>query len=73
VEAAPGHGVDAVLDGSQVSGAVLGQVGPLADVAAQEPVAVLVGRALPGRVRVTEVDVDAAQLGELLGRAISRP
>jgi len=32
----------------QVSGAVLGQVGPLADVAAEEPVAVLVGRALPG-------------------------
>jgi hypothetical protein len=64
VEAAAGHGVEAVLDGSQVFGAVAGQVGPLADVAAQ--VAVLIGRALPGRVRVTEVDVEATQLDELL-------
>ena len=40
----------------EVLGAVHGQVGALGEVLAQQPVGVLVGAALPGRVRVAEVD-----------------
>jgi len=64
VQAAAGHGVDSVFDGSQVVGGVGGEVGALADVVADEAVAVFVGRALPWRVRLGEVDIDAAPLGQ---------
>jgi hypothetical protein len=43
---AAGLGVDAVLDGAQVGFGDARQVGALADVAADQAVAVLVGRAL---------------------------
>ena len=65
MEAAAGHGVDAELNAAQVGGGVGAEVRALADVAADEAVAVLVGGSLPGRVRLGEVDVDAAQLGEV--------
>ena len=40
------------------------EVGALGQVLAQEPVGVLVAAALPGRVRVAEVDRDAGRSGE---------
>src|SRR3546814_15706936 len=64
-ENTPGHGVDAVFDGAQVGVAEAGQLGALADVAADEAVAVLVRGALPRAMSVGEVDVDAATLSEL--------
>jgi hypothetical protein len=50
VEASSGHGVDAMLDSAEVVGGVDGEVGRLADVTADEPIPVLVGRSLPRRV-----------------------
>lgn len=47
-ETAAGHGVDAVFDRSELIGGEAAEVGTLADVAADEAVAVLVGGALPG-------------------------
>src|SRR5690349_13025175 len=48
-------GVDPVGDLAQVSSRVHGQVRALGKVLTQQPVGVLVGRALPGRMRMTEV------------------
>ena len=61
----PRHRVDAVLDRPQIRGRVDGEVRALADVTAQQTVPVLIGRALPRRVRLREVDVDARQRREV--------
>ena len=63
MEAPARHGVDAALDAVKVLRGVDAEVCALADVAADETFAVLVGRPLPGRVRLGEVDLDPAQLG----------
>src|ERR1700722_7298295 len=63
-----GAGVEGVGDGGQVAGGVAGEVGALGEVLAEQAVGVLVGAALPGWVRVGEVDGQAgagAQLGVL--------
>ncbi len=52
--------VDLVLDGAQVLGAVDVQVGALGEVLTQQAVGVLVRSALPGRMRVAEVDRNPA-------------
>ena len=49
----------------EVVGLVDRQVGALGEVLAQQPVGVLVGAALPGRVGVAEVDVQAGGGGDL--------
>jgi hypothetical protein len=51
----------------------LGQIGASWEVLAQQPVGVFVAAALPGRVRVAEVDRDAGVFGEALvgGRVLS--
>src|SRR3546814_9077090 len=64
-ENTPGHGVDALFDGAQVGVAEAGQLGALADVAADDDVAILVRGALPPAMSVAEVDVAAATLSEL--------
>ncbi len=56
---APGDGVEVVLG-------VDGQVGALGQPAAQQPVEVLVHRALPGGVGISEVDLGAKTLFDLL-------
>ena len=60
-----GSGVELGGDVVEHAGAVEGQVGALGQVLAQQAVGVLVGAALPGRVRVAEVDVQAGGLGDL--------
>jgi hypothetical protein len=65
-EAASGDGVDAVFDVLELAGCVGVEVGGFADVAADEGIAVFVGGALPGRVGISDVNVDAAVLGDLL-------
>ena len=60
-----GSVVERVGDGFELVGAPAGQVGALGEVLAQQPVGVLVGAALPGAVRVGEVDRDAGVDREL--------
>ena len=52
---------------SKVFGRVGAQVGAFGEVVAQKAVHVLVGAALPGRVRVGEVDIDRCLLRQLFG------
>ena len=52
---------------SKVFGRVGAQVGAFGEVVAQKAVYVLVGAALPGRVRVGEVDIDRCLLRQLFG------
>jgi hypothetical protein len=56
VEDASGPGVELVLDRQQVLRRVDAQVGALWEVVSQATVGVFVRAALPGRVRVAEVD-----------------
>jgi hypothetical protein len=53
-----------MLDSSEIVGGVDGKVGGLADVAADEPIPVLVGRSLPRRVRVGKVHVNSAEFSQ---------
>ena len=55
-EAFAGPVVEFVFDFLQLGGGVRAEVGALGEVFAQQPVDVLVAAALPGRVRVGEVD-----------------
>src|SRR5215469_11118931 len=64
-EGAAGPGVELGGDGVELVLAVAGQVAALGQVVADQPVGVLVGAALPGRVRVGEVDPDAGGDGEV--------
>lgn len=59
-----GTPVQAVGDGVQIGLTVHGKIGALGEVLAQQAVGVLAGAALPGAVRIAEVDVDAALLGQ---------
>lgn len=54
-----------LLDGAEVVGGQRCDGGALADVAAHEPVVVIVGGRLRGRVRLCEVDLDAGQVCEV--------
>ena len=65
----PGACVDRCFDRSELLGVPARQVGALGEVLAQEAVGVLVGAALPGAMRVAEVDRDAG--GDLLTRALA--
>ena len=65
MEAASGDGVDAVFDEAEVFGGVDAEVGAFTDVAADEPVAVLVGGALPWGVGVGEVHLRAGEFGQV--------
>ncbi len=60
-----GSGVELVSDGLQVGRGVDRQVGSLREVLTQQTVRILVATALPGRVRVREVDLRAECLGDL--------
>src|SRR5215475_544838 len=64
VEGHPGAAVE--LDGDLVEFVlgVAGQAGAFGEVLAEQPVGVLVGAALPGRVGVAEIDRDAGRDGE---------
>ena len=53
-----------MFDRAELVGGVAREVGAVAEVAAHEAVAVLVGGALRGGVRLCKVDVDPGQLGE---------
>ena len=67
VEDLPRTAVQLRLDNGDVVGAVDRQVRPLGEVGAQQAVGVLVGGALPGRVRVAEVDLHRAEARGDLG------
>jgi len=56
-----GHGVEVVFDDCELGWADV-EVGAFGQPAAQHCVGLLVGGALPRRVRVTEVDGDAERL-----------
>jgi hypothetical protein len=67
--------VELVGDGVEFELGDLAEVGALGEVLAQQPVGVLIGAALPGGVRIAEVDLDVgadvdwllvAQLGSLV-------
>jgi hypothetical protein len=63
-EVQSGSGVELVLDRAQMLRSVDAQVGALGEELAQQPIGVLVRAALPGRVRVAEVDRDSAVGGD---------
>ena len=60
-----GRALSSSATASRSLAAVHGQVGALGEVLAQQPVGVLVAAALPGRVRVAEVDLQVRGHGEL--------
>ena len=62
---ASGHGVGVVGDGVVVDG-VVAQVGAFGQPSAEQPVGVLVGGSLPGRVRVAEEHGDGESGLELV-------
>jgi hypothetical protein len=65
VEDEPGSIVQLVFNREQVDWGVRAEVGALREVVAQQPVHVLVRAALPGRVRVAEVDRRAERAADL--------
>src|SRR3546814_9078251 len=65
-ENTPGHGVDAVFDGAQVGVAEAGQIGALADVAADEAVAVLVRGAMPRAMSVGRSEETTSEIQSLI-------
>src|SRR5215204_1300441 len=65
VEGLSGSGVEALGDGVEVGLGELGQGGAFGEVLAQQPIGVLVRAALPGAVRVGEVDGQAGGGGDL--------
>lgn len=60
-----GSSVELVSDGIELGLSVDGQIGALGEVLPQQAVGVLAGAALPGAVRIAEVDSDAGLLAEL--------
>lgn len=64
VEGSAGLGVDAVADVVEFGLGMNGQVGAFGQPVAQQPVFVLVGSALPGRVSIREVDVEVPLVGQ---------
>ena len=70
-EAFSGPAVEFGGDRVQVGGAVHGQVAALREVLAQQAVGVLVAAALPGRVRVAEVDLEVGGDGDAAVRRAS--
>lgn len=60
------HGVDPATDAIEVLLGVDGEIGALPDVAAQQPVEVLVGRAQPRAVGLGEENVNADRRGEIV-------
>src|SRR4051812_21420828 len=65
-----GPGVEGERDGCQGIGIMHAEVGSLGKVLAQQPVGVLVRAALPGAVRVTEVDLDPPEWGKIISTFI---
>ena len=59
-----GSPVQTVGDGVQIGLSVLGKIGALGEVLAQQAIGVLASAALPGAVRIAKIDVDAALLGD---------
>src|SRR5215218_8117017 len=66
VEALAGAVVEFVGDGVELGFADGAEVGALGEVLAQQAIGVLVGAALPGGVRIAEVDLDAGVDVDLL-------
>ena len=65
VEGLAGSTVQGGGDGGEIVDGVSAEVGALWEVLAQQAVGVLVGAALPGAVRIAEVDVDVGVDAEL--------
>ena len=66
-------GVQCSSDGGELVGAVSGEIGPFREVLAKQSVGVFVGAALPGAVRVAEVDFDAGVDPQRGARPSRRP
>jgi hypothetical protein len=57
----------------EICGAVDAQVRALGEILAQQPIGVFIDAALPGRVRVAEVDLDAVAIFTVFQSCISMP
>jgi len=73
VKALAGSVVEFVRDGVEFGFGDRAEVGALGEVLPQQAVGVLVGAALPGSVRVAEVDLDGGVDADLLPARISGP
>src|SRR6266508_1894991 len=65
-------GVECERDGGELVGAVSAEVGPSGEVLAEQAVGVFVAAALPGAVRIAEVDVEADVDAYPTGRSFTR-